>query len=62
MRLSQTTRDAAYAAIHHAVTDMRIGLKLPAHQDAELAQLEHHIWRRLSNVLRLAADGPKEQP
>ncbi len=46
MKMSSKRRDKVYKAIHEAVTDIRIELKLPANDDHKLAQVEHKIWRK----------------
>jgi len=57
MKLSQRKRAAAYAAIHRTIVDLRISLKLTPERDAEVAQVEHELWRRL----KLALDIPEIQ-
>ena len=46
MKLSQKKRDALYEAIHTAIVDVRIVLKLSPKDDVTLAQVEHEIWRK----------------
>lgn len=53
MKLSQKRRTALYTAIHAAVVDARIALKLSAREDARLAQVELEIWRGITKVLEL---------
>lgn len=53
MKMSEKRRSAMYRAIHNAVVDVRIALKLPAKEDCVLAQVEHEIWREQKKVLKL---------
>ena len=53
MKLSQKRRDALYAAIHSAIVDVRIELKLSPQDDVTLAQVEHEIWRKQKMALGL---------
>ena len=58
MKLSATRAEAVYAAIHNAITDLRISLKLPGLQDVELAQVEHAIWRDVQAALKSSKSQP----
>ncbi len=51
MKLSQKKKDAAYAAIHEAIVGVRLALRLPDVQDAQLAQVEHALWLKLKKAL-----------
>ena len=53
MKLSQKKRDALYEAIHTAIVDVRIVLKLSPKDDVTLAQVEHEIWRKQKMALGL---------
>jgi len=53
MKLSQKKRDALYAAVHSAIVDVRIALKLSPKDDVMLAQVEHKIWRKQKMTLGL---------
>jgi len=51
MKMSKSKRACLYEAIHSTVVDTRISLKLDPSKDAELAQIEHLIWKRILFVL-----------
>ena len=53
MKISRKTRDELYRAIHHSITDIRIELKLEPKDDIKVAQLEHFIWAKQKQVLKL---------
>jgi hypothetical protein len=53
MRLSSKTRTELYKAIAEPIIDVRIKLKLPDNADFEVAQVEHKIWRRVKEALKL---------
>ena len=51
MRISAKRRQEMYRAIHDAIVDVRIELKLSPKDDVKLAQVEHEIWRRQKEAL-----------
>ena len=53
MYISRKTRDELYRAIHHSIVDVRIALKLSPKDDVTLAQVEHTIWAKQKQVLKL---------
>lgn len=53
MKMSEKRRSDLYAAIHEAIVDVRVKLKLPAKDDHVLAQVINEIWRRQKGVLNL---------
>ena len=53
MKISNKKRSELYRAIHEAIVDICIKLKLPADQDIILAQVEHKIWSEQKKVLGL---------
>ena len=53
MKMSEKRREKLYRAIHYAIRDVRIELKLPAKDDHKLAQIEHQIWREQKKALGL---------
>ena len=56
MKLSKAKRSALYGAIHEALINLRIELNrdgLSMKHDAQIAQVEHDIWRRVTVALAL---------
>jgi hypothetical protein len=53
MKMSEKRRSAMYRAIHNAIVDVRIAMKLPAKDDVVLAQVENEIWQEQKKVLGL---------
>jgi hypothetical protein len=53
MKISEKKRNELYGAIHEAIVDVRIALKLPANGDYTLAQVENKIWQDQKRVLGL---------
>ena len=53
MRLSEKTRSELYRAIHDSIVDVRIALKLSPKDDHTLAQVEHAIWSKQKQVLKV---------
>lgn len=53
MRMSEKRKTKLYAAIHDALMDVRIKLKLPSKDDHAVAQVIHEIWRKQKDVLNL---------
>jgi len=55
MRISEKTRNRLYGAIHNSITDVRIKLlfRLSGQDDFVLAQVEHAIWAKQKEVLKL---------
>lgn len=53
MKMSVKRRDAVYRAIHDAITDVRIELRLDGKSDYVLAQVERKIWSKQKKVLGL---------
>lgn len=53
MRMSKKRRAKLYAAIHDAILDVRMKLKLPAKDDHLVAQVIHEIWRGQKDALNL---------
>jgi len=51
--MSEKRRSALYGAIHDAITDVRIELKLDGPQDFILAQVERKIWAGQKKALGL---------
>ena len=43
MKISEKRREKLYRAIHDAIVDVRIELKLSPKDDVKLAQVEHEI-------------------
>jgi len=53
MRISDKRRQEMYRAIHDAIVDVRIELKLSPKDDVKLAQVEHKIWKKQKEALGL---------
>jgi len=53
MKISKRMRGELYRAIHDSLVDVRIKMKLPANDDAMLAQVEHKIWSAQKRALGL---------
>ena len=51
--MNEKRREKLYRAIHDAIVDIRIELKLSGKDDWKLAQIEHQIWREQKKVLGL---------
>ena len=63
MRLGKKKQDAAYAAIHAAILDVRIVLNrdgLSDAHDVKIAQLEHAIWRGIVEALDICTRDRQE--
>ena len=58
MRMNEKRREKLYRAIHDAIVDIRIELKLSGKDDWKLSQIENQIWREQKKVLGL--DKPTE--
>jgi len=56
MRLSKKKQAELYRAIHDEIVSIRLHLALNAHDDVSLAQVEHAIWRRVKDVLKLPVE------
>jgi hypothetical protein len=53
MKMSEKRRSALYDAIHAAIVDVRVELKLPGKDDYTLAQVINKIWAKQKGVLNL---------
>ena len=56
MRMSSQRKSQLYLVIHDEIVKARCDLKLPASDDARLAQREHSIWKRIRVVLNITDD------
>ena len=53
MKISKERLAKLYQAIHSAIIDVRVELRLPGGADVVLAQVEHKIWHRVCRALKI---------